>query len=915
MLSRRMPPAPALRRALVICLAYILIAGGWMLATDYVLATLGVDAGLLSGVHAYRQAVFVGLTAAVLFVVVARIGLYEHTDSVPVKGSVERRHRQLTMLIVAASAGLIATILVNLAFTLSREREEKILAAEQNTQNLTAAIDEYTASMVKAIDLSLIRSARTFEANFARSGSAGVAANDALGEQLMSDLRSLPQVRALYVLDAGGIAVVSTDTTSGATLNLSDRAYFTNLRDNAVTNIAIGKPVINGKTGTEFIPVMRRIATPDGRFVGVAMAALDTSLIQRFYDSIKVGERGVVILFHRDATLLVRSPFIEGLPGENFATSQLFENRLPSAKTGTYRSASKIDATMRIRSFRELAEYPLVVTVGLSEHELLGGWAAGARTYSFVSLFLVLLILGMASLLWTGLQRRDELTLDLVANEARFRALTELASDWYWETDADLRYSMISPNFEAITTFKTHEILGKRRSEIAGGDQPMQLAIAASQHKRESFRDMPYQLIGPEEQLRSYQTSGAPFFDNIGRFAGYRGTTRNITALMTAQRAVIDSERRYRMLFDANPHPMWVYDCETLGFLAINSAACTQYGYSLHEFMAMSIVDLHVADDGPPLKERVAMVRGPRVVRNSQHRKKNGEIIDVRIVADDLYFFDRRSRIVLALDVTEQHRAEAEVLKLNAELEARVAQRTVELQATNRELESFAYSVAHDLRAPLRHINGYASLLIEDNSELSADSRRKLDIIARAAEKMGHLIDGLLDLSRTSRVEMQLLRVDLQLLIDEVVDECTREAVGREIAWKIAPMPSVLADVRLLRQALINIVGNAVKFTAKRPDATIEIGIASGPSQGQADIRARDDEVVIFVRDNGAGFDMSHASKLFDAFQRLHTQADFPGTGIGLATVARIVERHGGRIWAEGQPDVGATFYISLKRA
>ena len=909
-----MPRAPALRRALVVCLTYILIAGGWIFSTDYVLATLVADAGSLFEVNAHGRAVFVGLTAAVLFAVVTRVGLNEHTGSASDQRSVERRNRQLTMLIVAASAGLIVTILVNLAFTLGREREEKILAAEQTTQNLTAAIDEYSAGVFKAIDLSLNSAARAFESNHSRPASARTAGNAALREQLMSDLRLLPYVRALYVLDARGMAVINTSSEPDAVMDLSDRKYFAAMRDSATRELTIGSPLVSRINGTEFIPVARRITTAGGKFVGVAVAALDTSLIQRFYDSIKVGEHGVVILFGRDGTLLVRSPFIEGLPGENFAKSQLFEKRLPSAKTGTYRSASKIDTTTRIRSFRELADYPLVITVGLSEREVLGGWAASARTYSFVSLFLVLLILGMAWLLWAGLRRRDALALNLVANEARFRALTELASDWYWETDAELRYSMISPNFEALTTFKEQDILGKRRGEIAGGDQPTQLAIVAAQHKRESFRDMTYQLTEPEGQLRSYQTSGAPFYDANGVFAGYRGTTRNITALMTAQRAVINSERRYRMLFDANPHPMWVYDCETLGFLAVNSAACTQYGYRLDEFMAMSIVDLHVEDDGPPLKERVAMVRGPRVVRNSQHRKKNGEIIDVRIVADDLDFFDRRSRIVLALDVTEQHRAEAEVLKLNAELEARVAQRTVELQATNRELESFAYSVAHDLRAPLRHINGYASLLIEDNRELSADSRRKLDIIARAAEKMGHLIDGLLDLSRTSRIEMQLVRVDLQILIAEVVDECTREAVGREIVWKIAPLPSALADVRLLRQALINIVGNAVKFTAKRPDATIEIGVDVGAMARQPG-SVGEDEVVIFVRDNGAGFDMSHAKKLFDAFQRLHTQADFPGTGIGLATVARIVERHGGRIWAEGQPDVGATFYISLKRA
>jgi light-regulated signal transduction histidine kinase (bacteriophytochrome) len=271
------------------------------------------------------------------------------------------------------------------------------------------------------------------------------------------------------------------------------------------------------------------------------------------------------------------------------------------------------------------------------------------------------------------------------------------------------------------------------------------------------------------------------------------------------------------------------------------------------------------------------------------------------------WFGSRRRRIELELrQARDQLQAEVvartqqadEIRKLNADLQ----RRAVELESANKELEAFAYSTSHDLRAPLRHVAGYSELLQKNAwAALDEKSRRYVTMILESAERMGNLIDDLLSFSRIGRAEKINARVDLQDLVEDVLRDVSRDTGGREIAWKISSLPSVHGDRSMLRIVLVNLISNAVKYTRTRPKAEIEIGCTEG----------KDDEVVVFVKDNGVGFDMKYVGKLFGVFQRLHRSSVFEGTGIGLATVQRIVARHGGRAWAEGVVDGGATFYFS----
>jgi signal transduction histidine kinase len=248
---------------------------------------------------------------------------------------------------------------------------------------------------------------------------------------------------------------------------------------------------------------------------------------------------------------------------------------------------------------------------------------------------------------------------------------------------------------------------------------------------------------------------------------------------------------------------------------------------------------------------------------------------------------------------------EERLTKMNAELEQRVSERTAELEGANKELEAFSYSVSHDLRAPVRHIGGFVDLLGKSCADkLDDKGRRYVNMIASSAKQMGQLIDDLLIFSRMGREEIQKTIVDTNQLVESTIASLQRETEGRNIIWKKNALPKLRADPAMLRQVFVNLISNAIKYSQPRNPAQIEIGAKENAK-----------ELVIFVRDNGVGFDMQFADKLFGVFQRLHRSDEFEGTGIGLANVRRIIQRHGGHTWAEAIVDHGATFYFSLPKS
>ncbi|MBI5950680.1 MAG: PAS domain S-box protein [Chloroflexi bacterium] len=459
---------------------------------------------------------------------------------------------------------------------------------------------------------------------------------------------------------------------------------------------------------------------------------------------------------------------------------------------------------------------------------------------------------------------------------------------------------------EKLLGWSAEEVMGKFLPSVPVDKEEEFRRFREWIHSGKSLNGVEVQRQKRDGTPIDYSIYASPLHDVEGQIIGNVAVLVDITERKRMIEALAAQEREFRTLAENSPDNIARYDvnCRTL---YINPALEKTLGRTASEMLGTTAMEAAIIDESGRYQEKIAEVlesgKDDEMDLILPDREGGVRYHNVRFVAERGADGVVTGVQTIGRDVTERKQAEEEIRQLNQNLEQRVIDRTAQLEAANKELEAFAYSVSHDLRAPLRHIDGFIDMLRDRmGAGLDDQSLHYMDVIADAARKMGTLIDDLLSFSRMGRNEMSKAQVDLDELVQEVIQEFKHEIEGRNVQWKVSALPVVSGDRAMLRIVLVNLIANALKFTRSRETTQIEIGCEKND----------EGETVVFVRDNGVGFDMTYTDKLFGVFQRLHHQDDFEGTGIGLANVRRIISRHGGRTWAEGEVDQGATFYFSL---
>jgi PAS domain S-box-containing protein len=483
-------------------------------------------------------------------------------------------------------------------------------------------------------------------------------------------------------------------------------------------------------------------------------------------------------------------------------------------------------------------------------------------------------------------------------SEARYRTLFEHAPDGILIADPESRYLDANASMCRLLGYTREELIGLHASDIVCQSEIQHIGPALNTIKAGSEYHREWQFRRKDGSVFTAEVIATAMPDG-----NLLAMVRDVTERKRAEAAAALLVAIVESSDDA------IIGEDLRGIVTSwNAGAAKEFGYPASEMIGQSIARLIP----PELRDGEAEILGKIEWGESvppyetQRVRKDGSIFDVSLTLSAIK--DAAGRIVgaskVVRDITDHKKAEEKIRQLNAELEQRVIERTAELEAANKELEAFSYSVSHDLRAPLRAVDGFSQAVLEDfGAQLPEEGRQYLETIRHGAQKMGALIDDLLTFSRLSRAPLNKKEVNTANLVRDVLEDLDPRQTGRKIDFRIGELPPCAGDPALLKQVWMNLLSNACKYTQKRETAVVEIGCDARP---EGDI--------FFVRDNGTGFDMRYGDKLFGVFNRLHRAEDFEGTGVGLAIVQRIIHRHGGRVWADAVVDRGATFYFTLKQ-
>jgi PAS domain S-box-containing protein len=510
------------------------------------------------------------------------------------------------------------------------------------------------------------------------------------------------------------------------------------------------------------------------------------------------------------------------------------------------------------------------------------------------------------AIIFNDISERKRQEAELRESEERFRLFIEHAPAALAMFDREMRYLHVSRRWRTDYGMGESHVRGVSHYEMFPEIPERWKQIHRRALGGEVVRNENDHFKRGDGSVKWLRWEVRPWRDGTGAIAGILAFTEDITERKLANDALYDSQERLRLALDGARLGTWNWDLKT-GELTGSPLAFAMFGLPAETKFDFEIFlsTLH-PDDRAMVEKAMKRTLAELVEYDVEYRCIWPDGTERWIAAKGRAYLNEAGGPIrvggIVFDVTRRRVAELEIRELNESLEERIAERTAQLESANRELESFTYSVSHDLRAPLRHIQGFAGACLDEfGTTVDPQALHYLQRIQDGTQRMGLLINELLNLARTGQRAVCLQPTALKSVVEEIIAMLKPETEGREVEWEIGNLPSVDCDPVLIRQVFQNLLSNAIKYSRRRPRAVIEIGSIQ-----------EKERPVIFVRDNGAGFDMKYAEKLFGVFQRLHREEDFEGTGVGLATVHRIVQKHGGRIWAEAELDRGATFYFTL---
>ncbi len=795
------------------------------------------------------------------------------------------------------------------AFSLYQSFVEYDERAEMTAQNYSQMLAQDIGREFEKIDITLSSAVDEIDRQLARGRIDG----QTLNAYLVRLQERVPEIISLRTTDAQGIVSYGRGVDFKARVNNSDREYFFHQRDNPKAGLVISKPVFARIDKRWVIPVSRAFHLPDGSFAGVVYCNIDLEHLSRMFSAIDVGRRGNVSLRDTEQRIFAYYPVLpntDKIIGSKLEVPELQALIQSERDAGTFTSIHTVDGVERKFAVRRIGDLQLYAVVGRASDEYLAPWHAQAvKILALEALFFATTLLS-SWLIYRGWKRQMDIMDELAREEEKFHTVADFTYDWeYWEgPKGEMLY--MSPACERITGYPLAEFLASPEllTRIVLDDDLPLLAEHRHDVEHEDEVAVDFRIVRKDGGIRWIAHACQSVFGRDGQFMGRRISNRDITERQQAEEKLRELNNDFVTLLENTSDFIYFKNHENRFIFCSQTLADVTGHRSWRDMIGKNDLEVFPADTARIYyEEELPIFRdgSPLLNKTDPYYDEQGKQRWVNTNKWPVFGDDKKTVVGIfgiSRDITELKEAEDKITELNRELEQRVAQRTAELETALYDLENFNYSASHDLRIPLRAVDGFSSILLEEHShQLDAEGIRLLKVVRNNTGRMSQLIDDMQAFSHAGRMPMTMTEIDMKALVNEVVEELGPATSGRAISFEIGGLPPVYADRPMMRRVVLDLLANAIKFTRPKANAVIEVGATTGNK-----------ETVFFVKDNGVGFDMKFADMLFGVFQRLHGVEEFEGAGIGLAIVKRIMTRLGGRAWAEGKVNEGATVYVAL---